>query len=314
MASIPEPPAQLKSIQSFIKIANDIEKRDPVVAYWIRMYSLETALKIDKNSPECKKFLRDILICLENFKQSHKTEDRVTNETVGQAHFENYVMNIFNMADTLDRNGEGSKKVASMFFMATMLFETMSVFGNLSEELQQRSKYAKFKAAYILKCIKSGQTPKPGPIDNADLDGDLSNAPAEFKSETKSQPPIDQQPYILTPSSQPPSKNISTSEESHTSPLVLPETPDRDKVGSGRSGNNSFSSDISNQSGIDSKPTITATKFQATNGNPLKIDDLVKCQKYCKFATSALQYDDVNTAVVNLEKALRLLKTGEHSD
>lgn len=34
-----------------------------------------------------------------------------------------------------------------------------------------------------------------------------------------------------------------------------------------------------------------------------------KAQKFCKFASSALQYDDVDTAITNLEQCLALLKT-----
>ena len=36
-----------------------------------------------------------------------------------------------------------------------------------------------------------------------------------------------------------------------------------------------------------------------------------KAQKYCKFAVSALDYDDSSTAILNLTKALKLLQTGE---
>jgi vacuolar protein sorting-associated protein VTA1 len=38
-----------------------------------------------------------------------------------------------------------------------------------------------------------------------------------------------------------------------------------------------------------------------------------KAQKYCKFAVSALDYDDSSTAIINLTKALTLLKTGKDS-
>ena len=38
-----------------------------------------------------------------------------------------------------------------------------------------------------------------------------------------------------------------------------------------------------------------------------------KAQKYCKFAVSALDYDDTSTAIMNLTKALKLLQTGEDS-
>lgn len=39
-------------------------------------------------------------------------------------------------------------------------------------------------------------------------------------------------------------------------------------------------------------------------------DQMAKAQKYCKYAGSALNFDDVKTAIENLEKALCLLTTG----
>lgn len=304
MASIPEPPISLKSIQSHMKIAADIERRDPIVAYWIRLYCTESALKIDKDSAESKSFLSSIILWLEKFKQTNKDDERVTNQTVGQAHVENYVMNIFNMADTLDRNGEANKRTVAMFFMASMLFETMIVFGGLTDEIQQRAKYAKFKAAYIQKCLKSGQTPKPGPIENIDLD-----EPSDISTQKIADNPAPSNPddncILPTPSQ---SKN------SPSKPLVLPETPDKETGSSSASkisGGNDWGSSPLSQTNHSS---ISSTKFHAINGAPLKVEDMVKSQKFCKFAMSALQYDDITTAVTNLEKALSLLKTGKNPD
>ena len=43
----------------------------------------------------------------------------------------------------------------------------------------------------------------------------------------------------------------------------------------------------------------------------LKPEDYSRAMKLCKFATSALQYEDTKTAVDNLTKALKLLTTGQ---
>lgn len=43
---------------------------------------------------------------------------------------------------------------------------------------------------------------------------------------------------------------------------------------------------------------------------PLTPAMVVKAQKYCRWAVSALEYEDGKTAVVNLQKALTLLTTG----
>ena len=173
--TLPAPPPQLKAVQTYMKIAQDVERVDPIVSYWLRLFSTESALKIDRETPECKTFLSALIMWLENFKKSHKDSEAVTNSTVGQAHYENFVMSLFNKADTLDRAGTANTSTVKMFFMAAIIFEAMAVFGPITDEVTQRAKYAKFKAAYIQKCLKSGVTPKPGPIDNTDLEGAGAN-------------------------------------------------------------------------------------------------------------------------------------------
>lgn len=312
-SNILEPPNQLKAIASYMKVASDIERIDPVVAYWVRLYSTETALAIDKDSPECKTFLSSVIVYLEQFKQNHKSNEAVTNQTVGQAHTENFVVNLFNKVDTLDRDGTANKTTVRMFYMAAILFEAMAVFGPLTDEISKRAKYAKFKAAYIQKCLKAGQTPKAGPIEGSDLevkpeddqseptDGPSSTAATSQQSladqalATKTsgisdaQEGIKPDPFIMTPSmppTQPPTIQ------------AMPQNPLLPQTYESKSG----------------QSTISATKFQAINGNPLNAEDLIQSQKYCKFANSALQYDDVKTAVENLEKALKLLTTGQKAD
>jgi len=45
-------------------------------------------------------------------------------------------------------------------------------------------------------------------------------------------------------------------------------------------------------------------------GAALKPEDYSRAMKLCKFATSALQYEDSKTAIENLTKALNLLTSG----
>lgn len=41
------------------------------------------------------------------------------------------------------------------------------------------------------------------------------------------------------------------------------------------------------------------------------MEEIGKAQKFIKWAGSALNYDDVPTAILNLQKALHLLTTGQ---
>ena len=56
-----------------------------------------------------------------------------------------------------------------------------------------------------------------------------------------------------------------------------------------------------------------SSKPLSSSGVELEPMDYTKAQKYCKYASSALQYEDVPTAIDNLQKALRLLQTGKDS-
>jgi vacuolar protein sorting-associated protein VTA1 len=68
------------------------------------------------------------------------------------------------------------RNVVKSFYTAGMLFDVLTTFGELSEEVVQNRKYAKWKAAYIHNCLKNGETPVPGPLrQGGDLDDGLLN-------------------------------------------------------------------------------------------------------------------------------------------
>lgn len=54
-------------------------------------------------------------------------------------------------------------------------------------------------------------------------------------------------------------------------------------------------------------PAAIATTSQTSLGP----EQVAQAQKLCKYASSALAYDDIPTAIDNLQKALRLLQTGK---
>lgn len=50
-----------------------------------------------------------------------------------------------------------------------------------------------------------------------------------------------------------------------------------------------------------------------SGGATLNAEQMLKAGKYIKWAGSAINYDDVPTAIDNLQKALHLLTTGQDS-
>lgn len=60
--------------------------------------------------------------------------------------------------------------------------------------------------------------------------------------------------------------------------------------------------------------TSNMPMFQSTQpATSFSPEQIAKAQKYCKYVASALTYDDVPTAIDNLQKCLRLLQTGQDS-
>lgn len=82
---------------------------------------------------------------------------------------ENYGSRLFEVADSEDRSGNASLRTVKSYLAASQLFESLAVFGDISEEIAERTKYSKFRAATIMKAIKAGEKPPlPENIDPLD--------------------------------------------------------------------------------------------------------------------------------------------------
>ncbi|XP_070705084.1 vacuolar protein sorting-associated protein VTA1 homolog isoform X2 [Pempheris klunzingeri] len=317
-------PAQLKAIQHHLRTAQEHENRDPVVAYYCRLYSMQTGMKLDSKTPECRKFLVKLMDQLESMKKELSDNESISQEVVGNAHIENYALKMFLYADNEDRAGRFHKNMIKSFYTASLLLDVLSVFGEMSEENIQHRKYARWKATYIHNCLKNGETPQAGPI-GMDEDGEADEHGAEglsdqglsyggsFRAGPPSEPYDDQNQSLgpgpapgigFTPSAGPPTTNFNNIHippgahaPANTPAAELPPPTEAVKpVPVPRT-----------------MPTVDPSLLNAQQqgGVHLSPEDFTKAQKYCKYAGSALQYEDVGTAVQNLQKALKLLTTGK---
>uniref|UniRef100_A0A673BD18 Vacuolar protein sorting-associated protein VTA1 homolog n=1 Tax=Sphaeramia orbicularis TaxID=375764 RepID=A0A673BD18_9TELE len=290
-------PAQFKAIQHHLRTAQEHEKRDPVVAYYCRLYAMQTGMKVDSKSPECRKFLVKLMDQLETMKKELSDNDSINQEVVGNAHIENYALKMFLYADNEDRAQRFHKNMIKSFYTSSLLFDVLSVFGELSEENIQHRKYARWKATYIHTCLKNGDTPQPGPMDEFGAEG-LGPGPSPGIGFTPgpSGPPsanynnIQIPPGAHAPANTPAELPPPTGELAPPTEVVKP-------VPTPRTG-----------AAVD-PPSLSNSQPQSAV--QLSPEDFTKAQKYCKYAGSALQYEDVSTAVQNLQKALKLLTTGK---
>ena len=72
---------------------------------------------------------------------------------------ENFAMSIFARADEDDRSENITSNTAKTYYAASTFFDILEQFGDLDEEVIEKRKYSKWRAAEILRALKEGRSP-----------------------------------------------------------------------------------------------------------------------------------------------------------
>lgn len=301
--AFPPCPNDLKAIAHYLKVAEEHDARNIVVSYWCRVHALDIALKLTR-TPEVNQYLMTLMTWLEQIKKDNADNEAITSNVCGQATIENYALKLFAYADNQDHQENYGKNTVKSFYTAGILMDVLTCFGDLSEDIIEKRKYAKWKAAYIHNCLKAGDHPIPGPMANpddrpSDLPGPVNNMftpPVCPRHDDTLPEPTDWGKFQApAPSADDPNSPLysfpDSNNVSYPDPAVTPQT------------------------GFFAQPSpVLPVPASSPSGSAIvNPEHISKAQKYCKFANSALTYDDVNTAIENLEKALNLLKLGKES-
>ncbi|CAI9773406.1 unnamed protein product [Fraxinus pennsylvanica] len=148
-----------KLLLPYLQRADELQKHEPLVAYYCRLYAMERGLKIPQS--ERTKTTNALLVSL--MKQLEKDKKSLTLGSDDHLHLEGFALNVFAKADKQDRAGRADLNTAKTFYAASIFFEIIIQFGQLQPDLEQKQKYAAWKAADIRKAIKEGRKPVPGP-------------------------------------------------------------------------------------------------------------------------------------------------------
>ncbi|KAJ8978503.1 hypothetical protein NQ317_002406 [Molorchus minor] len=142
MVVFPPVPPEVKPLAHLLKLAEDHDERNIVVAYWARMSACLLALRLvpGKKSPATAELIRKLLDWLEKTKQANQDNEE------SQALIEEYALSLFEHGDQQDKAEIFNKNTVKTFYTTGMLMD-----------------YAKWKAAYIHNCLKAGEIPLPGP-------------------------------------------------------------------------------------------------------------------------------------------------------
>ncbi|KAI0228621.1 hypothetical protein LSAT2_020889 [Lamellibrachia satsuma] len=252
-----------------------------------RLYAVQRGMELDKKSPASRTFLATLMDMMEKEKKLNSDNEAIQSEVVGQAHVETAALQMFLYADNEDRAGQFGKNVVKTFYTAGMLFDVLTSFGDLSEDLEKNRKYAKWKAAYIHKCLKNGQTPIPGPVADEPVDMEPNRHPSDGSSGFVSESgPSSNGPAPGTQNTQPAAGQPQNYQlpQFGVTPPSLQELPSQSV---------SHWTPPPNPAGI----TLTSEDYQ-------------KAMKLSRYANSAMQYEDAAAAIENLTKALNILTKG----
>ncbi|RPD64824.1 DUF605-domain-containing protein [Lentinus tigrinus ALCF2SS1-6] len=164
--SLPPIPPELKAITAYLQRADELQKNDPVISYWCAYYAAQQGIALKLKDSAARRFLFDLLGLLERMKTDLGPNDAVHDEPASAAYVENFALRVFAGADNEDRSGNITRNTARKFLAAANFLEIMRIFDSDKAaidlpSIEEKIKYAKWRAADISKAIREGRKPTP---------------------------------------------------------------------------------------------------------------------------------------------------------
>lgn len=342
-------PESVKFVQGTLARGKELEKRDPVMAYYCKLHAVQQILgqNLHQTSSEVAEFSSGLLDEVEQFKNEALADEKyqtiINDEQTAQVYVENFALKVFAKADNEVRGQRASKATPTTFLAAAVFLDALRVFQSpLEPHIQDKIKYAKFHAARILKAFKGGEDPNlyEPPAEQHDddevdvLGQDLGSIEVldgqEQQPEQPAAAPAPAQPSsFLEDQETGPPQNDADSLGLPEAPPVLPKAPADAPIGK-------------HGVSLPSAPSVPPPRPESPEKEPQPqpqpppppapapapapappstkpiskqdVDSIVQqsniiseAQKRAKYAISALNYEDINTAQTELQSALNLL-------
>ncbi|KAI7888800.1 Vta1 like-domain-containing protein [Mucor mucedo] len=280
-------PVELKYITPYVQRGQELATRDPVVSYYAQYYAAKLAIARGPRTKETNEYLSHLLDALETQKKTIGENEAITDDLVGYAHVENFALKIFLNADNEDRSGKSSKKTAKTFLAASIFLELLKTFGDLDPEVEAKIKYSKWKAADIMKALREGRVPtpgSPGEEEQSENIPSISEFPSPPSNFTAPLPPSNTSDVTHTPPQLP--KPVTSQPSANSQPHVTAKPP------------------VIFQPTIVANPAVAPQLATPVNLNTVGDAQIASAQKNAKWAISALDYEDIKTARLQLLSAL----------
>ena len=139
-------PISLKAIKPYLERANELQSKDPVVAYHCRLYALQEAMRIRATLP--KEDMGFVMGLMDTLEKQKSELGELDNPSVL---VENFAQDLFQRADDADRAGQNDIRTGKAFLVASQLIEVCKQFEELPADLAEKAKYAKWRFVEIAK-------------------------------------------------------------------------------------------------------------------------------------------------------------------
>ncbi|CAI5991307.1 unnamed protein product [Closterium sp. NIES-64] len=148
-----------KALVPFLQRADELQKHDPLVAYYCRLYAMDKGLRVP--SKDRSAAVNALLVSIMSRLEKDKAALQLSPDD--GLHVEGFAQRVFSKADKQDRAGRADMGTAKTFYAAGIFFEVCRQFGELALEVEQKQRYAVWKAADIRRALADGRRPTPGP-------------------------------------------------------------------------------------------------------------------------------------------------------
>ena len=308
----------LKEVRRFISRADELSRVDLKTSYFCRLYAVRCGVRLPANerSNELRRLLDEQLDSLESAKRNSSSSFE---EERDRDHVETFAYSLFARADVLDRKRrERTKKVASLFFVAANVLDVAKSMAKQAEAeedefeggkaMEEKRQYAMWRAGEINRAIREGKDCEDPPEVSK---GDVYDAVAALEEDSQRSldgtplPPTSTTNAAAAATDDSRNADTHTSDEAKKNGTATMTTKNRKGPPPGVG--------FSKENNEVPKLLVVAKKKEEMRVvDEIKstdhYDKIAKAQVHAKSAMSALGFEDVKTAIEQLEVALRILE------
>lgn len=277
-------PPDLKSLEPLILRAAELEQVEPAISYWCAYFVVEKAIAANLRTAEVDKYLGLLLDALDALKKGHPKLTTIHDRESGREKLGEFAVQVFDNADREARAKRATAATAQKFLAAVTFFDAFEGFGALPDDLVTKRKYAKIQAVRIKSALLTGKDPNAGRVQAITQEVDALSVHDDVKDSKE-----EDIPELET-------KEVQADVQSPIIPTALPDDEPVTVIPNVMA----YSPPVSNTSEVISSHISPPVP-------DLSQVDTDQAQKHARFAISALNYEDIETAILEFRKALNCL-------